>query len=107
MFWSKGTPSSRSLSLFISAQFRHTDAGRSQDWIRCNDELIEPTPVPKKSGKNKEVHDGLDSSKDAYMLVYARRQPAITPIDPPAAVMEAVEASNTALQVSQAEWQEK
>ncbi|KAE8539220.1 hypothetical protein D1P53_004316 [Cryptococcus gattii VGV] len=70
-------------------------------WHICNDELIQPKPArPHKKTKLDKPgadKDRLESSKDAYMLVYKRRDGHVPPQSPPAIVMEKVKEENRGL----------
>lgn len=70
-------------------------------WYICNDELVQPKPVrPHKKIKLEKPGDDkgkLESSKDAYMLVYKRRDGHVSPQFPPAIVMEKVKEENRGL----------
>ena len=71
--------------------------GRAEQWLVCNDELVE---VPQKSKKRKvdvksEQADQV-TCDSVYMLVY-KRDSEVAPIDPPRAILEKVEEDDQAL----------
>ncbi|WVF71134.1 hypothetical protein IAT40_005931 [Kwoniella sp. CBS 6097] len=71
-------------------------------WLLCNDEevtRIEDEERPKKRLKlDLEAEPGTQSSRDAYMLVYKRKNTDVLPIDPPVMVGDRVWADNIALE---------
>ncbi|OXG77311.1 ubiquitin carboxyl-terminal hydrolase 48 [Cryptococcus neoformans var. grubii Br795] len=70
-------------------------------WYICNDELVQPKPArPHKKAKLDKPGDDKDKiewSKDAYMLVYKRRDGRVPPQPPPAIVMKKVKEENRGL----------
>ncbi|KIR98682.1 hypothetical protein L804_04261 [Cryptococcus deuterogattii 2001/935-1] len=70
-------------------------------WYVCNDDLVQPKPARPhkriKLDKPAGDKDRLESSKDAYMLVYKRRDGHVPPQSPPAIVMEKVKEENRGL----------
>ncbi|WVQ80125.1 hypothetical protein IAT38_002226 [Cryptococcus sp. DSM 104549] len=68
-------------------------------WFTCNDEEVtKVADRPRKRAKlDKPEEKDVSSSKDAYMLVYRRRDGSAQPVEPPRVVMEKVQADNAAL----------
>lgn len=74
---------------------------QSKEFYFYSDELVQRVADGESRPKKRiklETDDGTESSRDAYMLVYRKMGgPLAVSQDPPPAVVEAIEADNTAL----------
>lgn len=88
---------------FIAEVYNEED----HEWYQCNDqEVIKISDRPRKRPKMDATVD-LSKSKDAYMLVYKKRGPAIAPLPVPDQLRASIDADNLAMEAEIADRAQK
>lgn len=77
----------------------------TKEWYTFSDEQVTKR-IPNALRRLGQPDDGLEVSKDAYMLVYKKESSTADPlpVSPPEHTLQTVTADNTALEQEMAEW---